>query len=97
MEGMGRLENVNALLDAISEFADSDEVIDEIITPDKSLSTYLQNIALVTDADNSDPNADVVTLMSVHSAKGLEYKSVMLGGLEEDLFPSFMSKTPRHE
>ncbi len=92
MEGMGRLENVNALLDAISEFVDSDEVIDEIITPDKSLSTYLQNIALVTDADNSDPNADVVTLMSVHSAKGLEYKSVMLGGLEEDLFPSFMSK-----
>ena len=92
MEGIARLENVNALLDAISEFTDSDEVTDDIIMPDKSLSTYLQNIALVTDADNSDPNADVVTLMSVHSAKGLEYKSVMLGGLEEDLFPSFMSK-----
>lgn len=92
MEGMARLENVNALLDAIAEFTDSDEVSDEIIMPDKSLSTYLQNIALVTDADNSDPNADVVTLMSVHSAKGLEYKSVILGGLEEDLFPSFMSK-----
>ena len=92
MEGIARLENVNALLDAVSEFADSDEVTDDIIMPDKSLSTYLQNIALVTDADNSDPNADVVTLMSVHSAKGLEYKSVMLGGLEEDLFPSFMSK-----
>ncbi len=92
MEGIARLENVNALLDGISEFADSDEVTDDIIMPDKSLSTYLQNIALVTDADNSDPNADVVTLMSVHSAKGLEYKSVMLGGLEEDLFPSFMSK-----
>ncbi len=92
MEGIARLENVNALIDAISEFTDSDEVTDDIIMPDKSLSTYLQNIALVTDADNSDPNADVVTLMSVHSAKGLEYKSVMLGGLEEDLFPSFMSK-----
>ena len=92
MEGIGRLENVNALLDAISEFAESDEVSDDIIMPDKSLSTYLQNIALVTDADNADPDADVVTLMSVHSAKGLEYKSVILGGLEEDLFPSFMSK-----
>ncbi len=92
LEGNGRLENVNALLDGISEFADSDEMTDDIIMPDKSLSTYLQNIALVTDADNSDPNADVVTLMSVHSAKGLEYKSVILGGLEEDLFPSFMSK-----
>ncbi len=92
MEGLARLENVNALLDAIAEFADADEVSDDIIMPDKSLSTYLQNIALVTDADNSDPNADVITLMSVHSAKGLEYKSVILGGLEEDLFPSFMSK-----
>ena len=92
MEGMGRLENVNALLDGIAEFADADEVTDEIIMPDKSLSTYLQNIALVTEADNSDPNSDVVTLMSVHSAKGLEYKSVIVGGLEDDLFPSFMSK-----
>ncbi|MBL7814486.1 MAG: UvrD-helicase domain-containing protein [Saprospiraceae bacterium] len=92
LEGTGRLENVNALLDAISSFSEEDELTDDIIMPDKSLSTYLQNIALVTDADNSDPNADVVTLMSVHSAKGLEYKSVILSGLEEDLFPSFMSK-----
>ncbi len=92
LEGLGRLENVNALMDAISEFTENDEIVDEIVTPDKSLSTYLQNIALVTDADNSDPNADVVTLMSVHSAKGLEFKSVIVGGLEEDLFPSFMSK-----
>ncbi len=92
LEGIGRLDNVNALLDAISEFNENDEITDEIVTPDKSLSTYLQNIALVTDADNSDPNADVVTLMSVHSAKGLEFKSVIVGGLEEDLFPSFMSK-----
>ncbi len=92
LEGLGRLENVNALMDAISEFTENDEIVDEIVTPDKSLSTYLQNIALVTDADNNDPNADVVTLMSVHSAKGLEFKSVIVGGLEEDLFPSFMSK-----
>lgn len=92
LEGVGRIENVNALLNAISEFVDNDEESDEIIQPDKSLSTYLQNIALVTDADNSDPNADVVTLMSVHSAKGLEYKSVIVGGMENDLFPSFMSK-----
>jgi DNA helicase II / ATP-dependent DNA helicase PcrA len=92
LEGMGRMENVTALLDAIKEFSDNDEILDEIAVPDKSLSTYLQNIALVTDADNSDPNADVVTLMSVHSAKGLEFKSVIVSGLEEDLFPSFMSK-----
>lgn len=92
LEGIGRLDNVNALLDAISEFNENDEISDEIIAPDKTLSTYLQNIALVTDADNSDTEADVITLMSVHSAKGLEFKSVIVGGLEEDLFPSFMSK-----
>ncbi len=92
LEGIGRLDNVQSLLDAITEFVDNDELTDEIVVPDKSLSTYLQNIALVSDADNSDPSADVVTLMSVHSAKGLEYVSVIVAGLEDDLFPSFMSK-----
>ena len=92
LEGIGRLENVNALLDAINEFVENDEILDEIIVPDKTLSTYLQNIALVTDADNDKNNSDVVTLMSVHAAKGLEFKSVLVSGLEEDLFPSFMSR-----
>jgi DNA helicase II / ATP-dependent DNA helicase PcrA len=92
LEGIGRLENVTALLDAINEFVENDEIIDEIIVPDKTLSTYLQNIALVTDADKGDADPDTITLMSVHSAKGLEFKSVIIGGLEDDLFPSFMSK-----
>jgi DNA helicase II / ATP-dependent DNA helicase PcrA len=92
LEGIGRLDNVVALLDAINEFVENDEIIDEIIVPDKTLSTYLQNIALVTDADKDGGEADNITLMSVHSAKGLEFKSVIIGGLEDDLFPSFMSK-----
>jgi DNA helicase II / ATP-dependent DNA helicase PcrA len=92
LEGIGRLENVTALLDAINEFVENDEIIDEIIVPDKTLSTYLQNIALVTDADKGDADPDTITLMSVHSAKGLEFKSVIVSGLEDDLFPSFMSK-----
>lgn len=58
---------------------------------DKSLSGYLQNIALMTDQDNTEGTEDHVTLMSVHSAKGLEFKSVFIAGLEEQLFPSFMS------
>ncbi len=58
---------------------------------DKSLSSYLQNIALMTDQDSGDADGDHVTLMSVHSAKGLEFKSVFIAGLEEQLFPSFMS------
>jgi DNA helicase-2/ATP-dependent DNA helicase PcrA len=92
LEGIGRVENVDALLNAISEFSEADEVEDEFVQTDKSLATYLQNIALITDADNADPNADVITLMSVHSAKGLEYQSVVVSGMEDDLFPSFMSK-----
>jgi len=58
---------------------------------DKSLAAYLQNIALVTDLDQTDSNDDFVTLMSVHAAKGLEFKSIFVAGLEEQLFPSFMA------
>ena len=92
IEGMGRLENFQALLDGIKSFVEEDTVIDTETLPDKSLATYLQNIALLTDFDTNDEvDPDVVTLMSVHAAKGLEYKSVFVVGLEENLFPSFMS------
>jgi len=67
---------------------DAEPIEDE----DKSLATYLQSIALLTDQDKEDQSDDKVTLMSVHAAKGLEFPSVFVVGLEEDLFPSFMSK-----
>lgn len=91
IEGLGRIENVNALLDGINEFVENDVVVEGENTDDKSLSTYLQNIALLTDFDQNEDETDFVTLMSVHSAKGLEFKSVFVVGLEENLFPSFMS------
>ncbi|MFK8102291.1 MAG: ATP-dependent helicase [Saprospiraceae bacterium] len=93
IEGMGRQENVNALLDGIKDFVENDEVTETTSgsLADKSLASYLQNIALLTDFDKGEENNDYVTLMSVHSAKGLEYKSVFVVGLEEKLFPSFMS------
>ena len=93
IEGMGRLENHEALLDGIKSFVEEDTLIDTDTLPDKSLATYLQNIALLTDFDSNEENqtGDVVTLMSVHAAKGLEYKSVYVVGLEEKLFPSWMS------
>ncbi len=91
MEGMGRLENINALLDGMQEFVEDDEVEDDNLDNDKSLARYLQNIALITDADDDKGETNVVTLMSVHAAKGLEFKSVFVVGLEENLFPSFMS------
>ncbi len=91
VEGMGRMENVNSLLDGIKEFVENDEVGPDGALPDKSLASYLQNIALLTSLDNEEENGEYVTLMSVHSAKGLEFKSVFVVGLEDKLFPSFMS------
>ncbi len=92
VQGMGRMENVTNLLDSIKDFVENDEIIDEATVPDKKLTTYLQTIALHTDADDDKEDNDKVTLMSVHSAKGLEFKSVFVVGLEENLFPSFMSQ-----
>lgn len=94
-EGQSRLENVQAVMDAIKDFEESDELLDEVTVPDKRLSSYLQNIALVSDLDNDIQQAETITLMSVHSAKGLEFKSVFVVGLEENLFPSVMALKSR--
>jgi DNA helicase-2/ATP-dependent DNA helicase PcrA len=91
VEGIGRKENLQALLDGIQEFSESDEEIYTGEVRDKSLSSYLQNIALLTDADDEKGGTDYVSLMSVHAAKGLEFEAIFLVGLEEQLFPSFMS------
>lgn len=94
VEGMGRLENVNALLDGIKSFVEEDtiSVIEGEGEQDRSLASYLQNIALLTDQDdNKKEGGDFVTLMSVHAAKGLEFKAIFVVGLEEKLFPSFMA------
>jgi len=91
-EGKSRIENITALLDAIKEFVEDDEISPGEEAPeDKSLARFLQSISLMTDADQDTEQVDVVTMMSVHSAKGLEYKSVFVVGLEENLFPSYMS------
>lgn len=92
IEGINRLENVNSLLDGIKEFTEDNTIkLDDENANDKSLAAYLQNIALLTDQDEKSNSDDHVTLMSVHSAKGLEFKSVFVVGLEEQLFPSFMA------
>ncbi len=89
-EGLGRFENLNSLLNGIKDFVENDEVGADN-SGDKSLSSYLQNIALLTDFDQAEASTDYITLMSVHSAKGLEFRSIFVVGLEEQLFPSFMS------
>ena len=97
VEGISRKENLQALLDGIQEFVESDEEIYTGEVSDKSLASYLQNIALLTDADENTEETDFVSLMSVHAAKGLEFRGVFLVGLEEQLFPSFMSMNTRDE
>lgn len=92
IEGQNRLENVNSLLDGIKEFVEDDELDEDEIAPKtKSMAEFLQTISLMTDADNDPEQVDTVSLMSVHAAKGLEYRSVFVTGLEENLFPSYMS------
>jgi len=98
VEGIARVDNVTSLLDGIQEFVQEDTIEEgELGSMDRSLSAYLQTISLMTDADTDKVDNDVVTLMSVHSAKGLEFKSVFVVGLEENLFPSYMALTESNQ
>jgi DNA helicase II / ATP-dependent DNA helicase PcrA len=96
-EGVQRYENVQELLNSIKEFIETPLNEESGEVGDKGLGTYLQQITLLTDSDQKDPNADTVKLMTIHAAKGLEYPVVFVGGLEESLFPSGMSINTREE
>jgi DNA helicase-2/ATP-dependent DNA helicase PcrA len=91
IEGLSRYENIQELLNGIKEYVDDPE------REDKSLGAFLQDIALVTDSDLKDAaqDGDAVTLMTIHSAKGLEFRNVYIVGMEENLFPSQMMITSR--
>jgi DNA helicase II / ATP-dependent DNA helicase PcrA len=90
IEGVARYENIQELLNGIKEFVDDPE------KEDKSLSAFLQDIALITDVDTKkEDNGEYVTLMTIHSAKGLEFRNVFIVGMEENLFPSQMMLTSR--
>ena len=91
IEGLNRYENVQELLNAIKEYVDNPE------NEDKSLGAFLQEIALLTDNDRDKDQSDNVTLMSIHSSKGLEFKYVFVVGMEEDLFPSQMMMQSRED
>ena len=95
-EGLARYENVQELLNSIKEWTESPSNDDGELG-DKSLGSYLQQITLITDADNDTENEDTVKLMTVHAAKGLEFDCVFVVGLEETLFPSGMSVNTREE
>lgn len=87
-EGLSRHENIQELLNAIQEFTISGKEEDR---PNR-LENYMEEVSLLTDMDNEKPeDKDKVSMMTVHSAKGLEFKNVFVVGLEENLFPSGQS------
>jgi DNA helicase-2/ATP-dependent DNA helicase PcrA len=75
IQGESRQENVQELLSVAEEYTEM------------GLSTFLEEVALVSDLDSMDQNQDAVTLMTLHAAKGLEFPVVFLTGLEESIFP----------
>ena len=96
-EGLARYENVQELLNSIKEFIETPLNEEDGEVGDKSLGAYLQQITLLTDTDDDKDNPDVVKLMTIHAAKGLEFPVVFVGGLEENLFPSALSINTREE
>src|SRR3984957_13326290 len=96
-EGLARYENLQELLNSIKEYTEMPDEDGVLEAETKTLGNYLQQITLVTDADEKDPNADTVKLMSIHAAKGLEFSCVFAAGLEEMLFPNAMSINTREE
>jgi DNA helicase-2/ATP-dependent DNA helicase PcrA len=94
-EGISRYENVQELLNAVQEFVESAKQEEGA---DDSMATFLQDVALVSSTDDKDdPNADKVSMMTIHLAKGLEFPYVFVVGLEDGLFPSMMAMNTRSE
>jgi DNA helicase II / ATP-dependent DNA helicase PcrA len=90
-EGVERIENVNELVAGASDFdvrrGDDDEEDEDRAIDATPLDLFLQKVTLLTDVDRHDPEAQAVTLMTAHNAKGLEFPVVFIAGMEDGLFP----------
>lgn len=93
LESFNRIENIEELVNGINDFIEGQE---ELFESDKSLSRYLEDVALYSETDKQVSN-EKVSLMTVHMAKGLEFPIVYVLGMEENLFPSIMSINSREE
>jgi DNA helicase-2/ATP-dependent DNA helicase PcrA len=92
VEGLNRYENIQELLNGIKEFSEREDI------EEKGLEVFMQDVALLTNDDKAaDKDADTVSLMTIHSSKGLEFPNVHVVGLEENLFPSQMSLNSRSD
>lgn len=96
LEAQAREENIGELISVAREFeAQADREADALVLvspeaaggSDKSLTAFLENVALVADVDSLDESAEAVTLMTLHAAKGLEFPVVFMAGMEESVFP----------
>ena len=97
-EGLSRVQNIEELLNAIMEF--SDKQVDEVTGEQNevTLNKFMEDVALLTDQDKkNEEDDDYVTLMTIHSAKGLEFPYVYIVGLEENLFPGIQSLSTRED
>ena len=94
-ESIVRVENIQELLNGIRDFIEDQK---EIADSKNNLSEFLSTVSLATDFDlDLNLSQDFVSLMSLHSSKGLEFKNVFIVGLEEDLFPSALSYNSRED
>jgi len=93
-EGITRLDNIEELLNGIKDFTEGQKEVDGARG---SLAEFLEDVALASDLDNDKGDDDRVALMTIHLAKGLEFPTVFVVGMEEDLFPSAMSVNSRAE
>jgi DNA helicase-2/ATP-dependent DNA helicase PcrA len=92
VEGLNRYENIQELLNGIKEFSEREDL------EEKGLDVFMQDVALLTNDDkDNNKDADTVSLMTIHSSKGLEFPQVNVVGLEENLFPSQMSLNSRSD
>lgn len=88
-EGEGRIENIEEFKSNIMKYEQEND--------DGDLGGFLEEIALYTDLDTLNDSDDKVTMMTMHSAKGLEYSNVFIVGMEENLFPSYLSLNSEEE
>ncbi len=103
IEAMGRVENLRELRSVAAEFEESNEggIIGdeewEAMTPDRRLEVFLETTALVSDVDEWDEGGGAVTLMTLHTAKGLEFPVVFMVGMEEGVFPHMRTLGEPHD
>lgn len=95
-ESISKQENINELLNGARDFVE--RAREENVEADVTMGAYLREVSLATDLDDEDKDAtDYVSLMTIHSAKGLEFKNVLIVGVEDELFPSALGTSTLEE